>query len=523
MIYNPECTEPKITIKKDSVLPEFDKPHTTNISSLPADLQARNTTTTVPLQLTYETSTLMNSTFIDTPGLAPSDDSTSDADFDAADAAIASLATASGDPRSTVVLCVERAGAWPSWLSACWSRQHRLSHPVGVFTSAYSKFSTFSGASGMAKYIIDKPAQNVNNFFVELPTSPDSAESPDALREAVLKYDAAFRARTACVDKRFESALGFERLHGFVYDACLRGYRQLCPHVRQRFRDLLTAVDKDLGDTAQRSAGLSPWALRSSAMGTFGCYAQLMQSLLDGTADSLSAGHVLTLGQTLEEETRAFNGGAWPTAECAASGRTLGDAQRPLLGRQQFERLLAEFRAVVADARMEDLTHDEIVASYGTHKSIGAETAKMGWVACDLVRLRLDAQVKPLVNQLKRRVEYLLLRLSDTAFAVAAFPKFRAAQGPNVSFEYPFFNTWMKGLYGRIVGDAVAAFGMGCDEEFYPTQTMVWEMAPEVMADLRLPKDTVAAVRMLAERIFEESKKRIARNILRSCFYRFLE
>ena len=459
----------------------------------------------------------MNVTFIDTPGLLGAGDD--EAEAERLDAAVAGLA-ASGDPRSTVVLCVERAGAWPSWLSACWAKQHKVAHPVGVFTGSYSKFSSFSGSSSMAKYIIDKPSQNVNNFFVELPGASHFVGDSDfsRMKGSIIKGDAGFRQKVSAVDRRFENFLTFEKFYNFVYDVCLRGYRQLCPAVRQRYRDLLTAVEKDLSDTAARSGSLTPWALRSLAMGTFSSYAQLMQSLLDGTADSLSAGHVLTLGQTLAEETRASHGGPWPQG---AAGEEPEGARRPLLGRQQFERLLGEFRNVVECEKMEPLSRDEIVSSYGTYKTVSTEVVKMNWVCCDLVRLRLEAQVKPLVDQLVRRVRYLLCRLSDTAFAVAAFPKVRMAQGPNVSFEYPFFNAWMKELYVKIVEESVRSFSEGCWEEFYNTETMVWEVSEA--DNHHLPKDSVAAVRVMADKIFEDSKKRIARNVLRSCFFRFLE
>lgn len=522
VIYNSECSEPQITIKKDSVSTEFDKNVTVKVADLPRELQARNTESDVPVHITYETSRMMNMTFVDTPGLL----SDSDSDWERVDATVASSAaaatTTTSDPRSSVALCVERAGAWPSWLSACWARQHKIGLTVGVYTGAHSKFSSFSGPSGMTKYIVDKPAQNANNFFVELP--PATAEVAADLRGSLIRYDAAFRARTAAVDRRFEGFLSFERLHAFVFDAVLRGYRQLCPLVRQRYRDLSTAVDRDLADAAQRSAGLSPWSLRSFAMGTFSCYAQLMQALLDGTADSLSAGHVLTLGQTLAEETRPFNGGPWPASASLAGvapPQPPADAQRPLLGRQQFERLLAEFRAVVAATSMDQVGYEEALAAYGTHGTDTADPVRQNWVSCDIARVRLEAQLKPLVKQLQRRVRYLLCRLSDTAFAVAAFPKFRAAQGPNVSFEYPFFNAWMKELYVKVVDDTVAAFSAGCDEEFYPTQTMAWEAS--AAAATLAKDDPITAARSAAAKIFEDSKNRIARNVLRSCFYRFLE
>jgi hypothetical protein len=150
--------------------------------------------------------------------------------------------------------------------------------------------------------------------------------------------------------------------------------------------------------------------------------------LLDGTVENVPAGYASVIGQTLAEERLAYNGGGWPAKNGVLDDSVVNGHDRPLFGRQQLERLLAEFRAVMAKTKMEAPAVDEVMCSMGGRKAL-ANPADLADVAAALAKSRIDSQIVPLVVQFHHRVTYCVLRISDTVAALNRLPKKNAGRG----------------------------------------------------------------------------------------------
>jgi hypothetical protein len=73
MINNPECNEPKITIKKDKLV-EKSTDSVLKLNQLRDELIKRNQESDVPISILYEHKSVLSITYIDTPGLKHAED-----------------------------------------------------------------------------------------------------------------------------------------------------------------------------------------------------------------------------------------------------------------------------------------------------------------------------------------------------------------------------------------------------------------------------------------------------------------
>jgi GTPase Era involved in 16S rRNA processing len=72
MINNPECDEPRVTVKRDKSLAMEDK--VMQLEDLQDELTKRNQETDVPISILYEHKNVWSITYIDTPGLKQPDE-----------------------------------------------------------------------------------------------------------------------------------------------------------------------------------------------------------------------------------------------------------------------------------------------------------------------------------------------------------------------------------------------------------------------------------------------------------------
>jgi len=407
-MHNAACTTPRVSIRRDALSGKGDVT-VTDLERLPEELRARNMPGDAPLTVTYETNTMMNVSFVDTPGMPPQDS----ADRQRVDDVVARLVASSGEQRTRLVLCVEQAGSWPCWISS-WAQKAKIAVSFLVLTDSKQHLMGITSTPALNKYIADRPTGHAGCFFLSLPP-PQVLGAADRLRERVWASDQLLRAAVSGIDKRFEHMIGAERLHAALFDLFLKSYRQLVPVIRQQHKAVKANAEKELLAVSQQLASLTPWKLRGVAMNYVTSFLHLMQSLLEGTIESLPLGYSLSFGQTLAEETKPSNGGPWPGTYGLPllfdpDQWDIPAWSRPLVGRQQFERLLSEFRAVVEHCEMVPLSNDEIITAMGVQKSL-ASIPNLYWVACDLARIRVEQQLRPLINQFHTRVIYILKRV----------------------------------------------------------------------------------------------------------------
>jgi len=526
--YNDACETPRITIMRDTIP---DSSFTTNVTvsveELPAALNARNTSSSVPIYVTYETKDMMSMCIVDTPALKPDGKS---------DATLLPLIQKCGEARSRFILCVEQAGAWPSSVST-WAKKNNLTNCIGVYTEAKKHFATFTNGPAITKYIADRPGNYTNHLFVTLlPSCLAGGLSTAAFREAICKVDALTKASCTGVDRRFELFITLARMRTVVFDLVLSAFRQVVPAIKQGHKQLQEGVRNELAAVNKQIQSLNPQKLRGYATNTGTTYYRFMQSMLEGTVENLLPSHHATFGQNLEEECRTINGGPWLDSDSLAIHFDADDwnvpaAGRRLLGRQQFERLLSEFRIVMQHTVMDQLTLDEVVTECGqTSKTAGIK--QVATLASELARQRLEKQVLPLVLQFCHRIVYIMHRIAETSDDVArAIRKSpvasRNAVMQDLAGDFPFFHNWLNMLYYKFVDEAMETFEQKCRVEFLSTPVLAWsvleQQQPDAVREYKPGDDLVVAVRGIADAVFISSRDRICNNVLLKCYDYFFD
>jgi len=522
--YNSDCETPRVTVMRDSVAGDkFNTNTVVSIEELPAAINARNVASNVPVYVTYETKDMMSMCIVDTPE-------------DKNDGSTVHLIQSMGEARSRFVLCVEQAGAWPSSVST-WAKKNNLTNCIGVYTEAKKHFATFSSGPQITKYISDRPGNYTNHLFVTLlPSSLAGGLDTAAYRAALCKVDALTKASCAGVDRRFEPFISVARLRTVVFDLVLSAFRQVVPAIKQGHKQLQEGVKTELAGVTKQIQSLTPQKLRSYATNTGTTYYRFMQAMLEGTVENLLPSHHATFGQTLEEECCAANGGPWLDSDSLAihfdaDKWKVPAAGRRLLGRQQFERLLSEFRIVMQHTVMDQLTLDEVVTECGpTSNTAGIK--QVATLASELARQRLEKQVLPLVLQFCHRIFYLLHRIAETSDDVCrAIRKSpvcsRNAAMQDLAGDFPFFHNWLNMLYYKFVDEAMESFEKKCRVEFLSTPVLAWSILEQQQADVvreyKPGGDIIVAVRGIADAVFVSSRDRICNNVLLKCYDFFFD
>jgi len=528
--YNSECKTPRITIMRDTAPDSsFNTNVVVSVEELPAALHARNSSTNVPIYVTYETKDMMNMCIVDTPGLKM------DSKSEKSDAAIIPFIQSLGEARTRYILCVEQAGAWPSAVSS-WVKKNNLTNCIGVYTEVKKQFGTFTGRPAITKYVADRPGNYTNHLFVTLlPSHLAGGLDTAAYRAALCKVDAITKESCAGIDRRFEQFISVARMRTVVFDLVLAAFRQVVPAIKQGHRQLQESVKAELAGVEKQSQSLTSQKLRSYATNTGTTYYRFMQSMLEGTVENLLPTHHATFGQTLEEECCAANGGPWLDSDSLAIHFDADEwkvpaAGRRLLGRQQFERLLSEFRIVMQHTVMDQLTLDEVVTECGpTSNTTGIK--QIATLASELARQRLEKQVLPLVLQFCHRIVYLLRRIAETSDdlnrAIRKSPVCsRGAAVQDLAGDFPFFHNWLNMLYYKFVDEAMQTFEDKCRVEFLSTPVLAWsilEQQPDVVREYKPGSDVIVAVRGIADAVFVSSRDRICSNVLLKCYDFFFD
>jgi len=321
-----------------------------------------------------------------------------------------------------------------------------------------------------------------------------------------------------------------------IFDLVMAHFRQVVPAIKQGHKQLQESVKAELAGVNKQIQSLTSQKLRSYATTTGTTYYRFMQSMLEGTVENLLPSHHATFGQTLEEECCASNGGAWLDSDSLAihfdpDEWKVPAAGRRLLGRQQFERLLSEFRIIMQHTVMDQLTLDEIVTECGsTSSTVGVK--QVATFASELARQRLEKQVLPLVLQFCHRIVYLLHRIAETADdvnrAIRKSPvASRTAAVQDLAGDFPFFHNWLNVHYYKFVDEAMETFEKKCRTEFLSTPVLAWsvleQQQPDVVREYKPGGDIVVAVRGIADAVFISSRDRICNNVLLKCYDYFFD
>jgi len=197
-----------------------------------------------------------------------------------------------------------------------------------------------------------------------------------------------------------------------------------------------------------------------------------------------------------------------------------------LYGGQQFERLLAEYKAVSEHTDISEVTMDDVATAAGINKL--NNIPNYSWAASDLAQQKSQEAFVPLIEQLTNRAVFIMKRLTDVSEKVLEGRKKKWAEELHRIDDvdrYPYFTYHVKDLFFKFVDNTAKECKEKCMDEFYNTRTIYWELTSEY-ADRHLPlernnqDDTKTAVVKLATDIFILLRSRITQNVLLK-FYNF--
>jgi len=190
---------------------------------------------------------------------------------------------------------------------------------------------------------------------------------------------------------RFSSSEAFIGVHSVrkhLWDVTWKTYQDNIPTVQNRLRALKTSSEQSLFQLQGRLNGMDIFKLRSAASNFVMNFLQSVEKLIVGTLDGTPLAiisprllNILNLypllgnpaqnGQTLGEEKK--EAGEWydnngEPIQVNYRDWNIPYAETRIYGGQQFERLLAEFRAVADHIEMGEIPIDDVATAAGPTK-----------------------------------------------------------------------------------------------------------------------------------------------------------
>jgi hypothetical protein len=538
LVQNDECTAPRITIKRDPTIPDYDQDASVSVAQLPGELDDRNREfTDVPVYVLYESATVLNVTLIDLPGID---------DKNAKTEALA-LGYMKDTSRRIVVCEAAKDFANVTMLDIVKKADPDLSRTTFVFTKFHQYLRTFTDSRLLNRYL-SQAFPEVPTYFVSLPSSRVPLDAPHDMRTRVyqaLRRDMALLEQLQH-DKRHEKSFGAHAVRRRLLHHVWRGYQDAVPRVLKQLRARAATTDRELRAQQAQLQALDVAKLRSIASHYVVAFLQAIARLLEGTCDANPA----AAGETLADERREQGHDDWLDAQNRPIRFDPAEWKVPyadakIYGGQQFERALAEFRAVMQHSRLGDVSVDEVASAAGVNRL--NNVPNYGWAASDIAAHKTRDTFVPLIEQLTQRVVYIVKRLASLADSLIEAQRVRAVAersaalaGPGAVASgaggadagddvyapehYPYFTHHVKDLFFKFVDSAAAECKAKCIDEFYSTRTLYWHLSE--YGERKLPTDRAQgdearkAVLDLATELFEETRQRIVSNVLLK-FYNF--
>eukprot|EP00727_Mastigamoeba_balamuthi_P003782 m51a1_g13400 putative dynamin like protein (824) ;mRNA; r:10595-14065 len=544
------AAQPHLVLKRDTASPDCGSDCPVAPADLGAEIARRQgegagVVGAEPVVLQWESAAALTATLIDTPGLLAeaSDESR----------AREQLALRLAAPTHRTIVAVRHGAdaglALPPGgdyvLELVKQVDPELVRTVFVFTGVHAQLRAFATNKAVNRYLTAGGVPDLKAYFVTLPRETEGLE-PEAYRERLMQ---AARRDLATLeqlqyDKRAARCVGANAFVKHVAGAVWRAYQDSAPRIMRILRQRRAESERALGEQTQQAAALSPAFFRLVASQHVTEFLRAVERLLSGTAD----GNPAVNGQTLEQE-RAQAGleAQWadsrglPIAVDAAEWG-VPHWQNKLYGGQQFERLLAEFKAVSDHTDITDISRDDVATAAGIPKL--HNVPNFSWAASDLARSKAQETFEPLIVQLTERAVYVVRRLAEIAESMAAESRalrsrcaggLLSASSSSSSSSgcgaasgrvdardvemYPYFVHFVKDQYARFVERVARQCRERCMDEFYSTRTIYWDLTENQRGGAGAePSD--ADVVDLTKRQFGRIKDRITRNVLLK-FYNF--
>eukprot|EP01116_Phalansterium_solitarium_P012696 TRINITY_DN2920_c0_g3_i1.p1 TRINITY_DN2920_c0_g3~~TRINITY_DN2920_c0_g3_i1.p1 ORF type:complete len:831 (+),score=329.51 TRINITY_DN2920_c0_g3_i1:129-2621(+) len=530
VINNLQQETPRITIKRDAMLREFDHDLEVSAKELSTELSKRSQTNIdEPIVVHYESRTVTNLTLIDTPGLLDADEQGG-----VTRAHREALITGLARPSERFIVAVEGTREWAKMdvLNFVKKIDPELSRTAIAYTKFQSHLQSFTSTRDVNKFL-SGTLPDLKSFFVSLPSAGVRARfsEPDKFQKKI--YQAYRRDINGLellrFDKKYDSFIGVHAFRRFLLSTAWRSYQESVPRVLKQLRFKRSQHETRVQELEEQLKGLDSSKLRSIASNYVVNFLQVVERLISGTSE----GNPAVNGQSLDEEKNTTgSGGDWVDlynrvipVEPVAWKIPYWDNK--LYGGQQFERLLAEFNAVSGHTEMPEVTMDDVATAAGVNKL--NNIPNYAWAASDLAQQKSYDAFMPLIEQLTTRAVFIMKRLTDIAERVLDGRKKKWLESVTNSVEdtksYPYFTYNVKDLYNKFVEQTAKACKDKCLDEFYSTRTIYWDYTEsasnKALSLERTDQDDLkTAVVDLSTQLFLKQRERITKNVMLK-FYNF--
>jgi hypothetical protein len=168
MVQSSECEQPRITVKRDIILPKFSKDVTVSAAELPAELDKRMVKSSMPITLKYQYRQCWNMTLFDTPGLAAHKGDPQDEDTEAIIAELSKVA----DNRLLIFVEVCREWADTYMLQYAEKIDARGTRSTFIYSQLSHHLHNMSTAREFTNFISGRPPAKMRTFFLSQLSTP---------------------------------------------------------------------------------------------------------------------------------------------------------------------------------------------------------------------------------------------------------------------------------------------------------------------------------------------------------------
>ncbi|KAL6056546.1 Dynamin like protein [Balamuthia mandrillaris] len=444
------------------------------------------------------------------------------------------------------LICVEHAGEHNEMEELLSKVDPRFERTIFVRTKWQEYLKTLTTTEAVNKFLGLLPYEQGKCFLTSLTSTGHShsrfskAESYQRALADSIKEDLNLM-ESLQYNKRYQAMVGVHAFREYLVNLVWKQYQERFPEVLENINTRKREAQEAVMANRERQANLEPYKLRARASNYVVAFLQNLEKLLKGTLEGIPQQN----GQTLDDELSLEESGPWMdqmarTIELEPDWN-IPYTENKLYGKQQFERLLSQFRAVCHHCDMGMVTLDEVACAGGPTKV--ATISNFAWAASDIAQRKSMKALLPLIRQLHEKAIYIMKRSLDIVDYMLISQGKKSALPPASSFdersgiprrkvtvgqenpasaiyEYPYFIQTVKEHFFKFVDEVVADCVDKCKDEFYCTRIIYWDMMnfnghkfPEkhYEMDIMEKKDEVVA---LSRVLFKDIRARIVQNVL---------
>ncbi len=528
---------PFITIRDDSSgSRRREKNSQISPEDLPKELSSRlSKNSSSPVYLKIESKYVFDMEFIEAPSLPDAPPSGSAEENDEVNAIIAELCAET----SRTLLFFENAQDWETSTIVSLAQQYdkTLGRSMFFFTKFNFLIHEFPTFREINAFLGGAP-QNVRAFFFSClgNAARDSASDSSHFQKRIsqqVSLDAKLLDGLQC-DRRYFPAIGVRMVRNLLLQTIWKGYQNTLPTVVREFKAARGKLEQKSNSAMQQIASLeSPYSLRNMANHYCSEFVQTVVKLIVGGIE----GNTQRSGQTLEEERVLSGVPNWADALFEqfsvakdVQKKSIRGFDSRLLGKQQLERLLAEFKFAIKQVNFGQVTLDDIGNAQGIR-----EFNDHAWVSSDLVRRFAKIVFAPMLDTLFLRLEYVIKRLAEIADSIVEDKAENPQAQPVVSYgfqaqpvaqismrEFPLFKFHVKTLFFDFAERTLELTRERCEEELANTYLIDLQHGDNPLtsakAKARDPAKYREEVLAITKNAFDSLRARIGQSITMRCY-----